>query len=199
MNREIRKASEKNEDFELIKAFLSSKKEAFDKLVLKYQDLVFNVCFRFFGNHDEADDCSQETFIKVYKSMKNFKFQSSFSTWLYRIAMNTCKNRLASLEYRFSKKMIRLDKNPDEEGKTIDVQDDTYSPITIVERQEKEKMIQQAINKLPSDQKQVIVLRDIENLSYEEIVKITDLKLGTVKSKLARARESLRDKLKGVI
>ncbi len=83
----------------------------FDRLVLKYKDKVFNLCFRINGDYDEANDCSQETFIKVFNNLANFKFRSSFSTWLYRIAVNTCKNNISSLTYRMKKKMTSLD-NP---------------------------------------------------------------------------------------
>ena len=81
----------------------------FDELVLKHKDKVFNLCYRFMGDHGEADDCAQETFVKVYRSLKDFRAESSVSTWIYRIAVNTCKNRLKSAQYRGSRNMVRLD------------------------------------------------------------------------------------------
>ncbi len=187
------------EDDVLIGAFLDGKNDAFDKLVLKYKDRVFNLCYRILGDYEEADDCAQDAFVKMYRSLHRFRFEAAFSTYLYRIAVNTCKNKLKSKEYRYSRKMVRL-ANPKEEGMhTIEIRDESLSPLTQLERKEKENIVQEAINSLPPEQKNLVVLRDIEGLSYEEIVRVTGYKLGTVKSKIARAREKLRDKLKGLI
>ena len=195
-----------DKDYDLIKAFMENDKNAFNRLVLKYMDVVFNLCYRLIGDYDEANDISQETFIKVYNNLHKFKFQSSFSTWLYRITVNTCKNNLSSLRFRMSNKMIRLDasrsdlKTPDKSSEYIvDLPDNTSNPACIYERKEKEESIQNAIDSLSGNQKILIVLRDIEGKSYEEIAEITGLKIGTVKSKLARARQELRDKLRGII
>ena len=96
MNREQQISDHgKKEDELLIQSFQADDVRAFDRLVIKYQDMVFNLCFRILGDYDDANDCSQETFIKVYKNLKGFRRQSSFTTWLYRITVNTCRNRLA--------------------------------------------------------------------------------------------------------
>jgi RNA polymerase sigma-70 factor (ECF subfamily) len=188
-----------DEDRALVEAFkIEHAKEAFDRSVVKYQDKVFNLCYRFMGNYHDANDCAQDTFIKVYRSLKKFRFESSFSTWLYRIAVNTCKNKLSSLQYRLSKIMFRIDK-PAESGLTIEIKDESRSPEVVLERSEKGRLIQKEIDSLPGDQKTVVVLRDIEALPYEEIAQITGYNMGTVKSKLARARERLRKKLRGLI
>ena len=188
------------EDKKLINAFLEEDRTAFDKLILKYKDKVFNLCYRFMGDYDEADDAAQETFVKVYRNLKKFRFESSFSTWIYRIAVNTCKNKMSSLNYRINQQMIRLDKPKTSSNGVypMEIEDHTHSPERLVERKEKQQLIQKAINSLPGKHRRLVVLRDIEGLSYEEIVGITGNKLGTVKSKLARARELLRKKLKGV-
>jgi RNA polymerase sigma-70 factor (ECF subfamily) len=189
------------EDASLVKAFLAEDKNAFDRLVLKYKDKVLNLCYRILGDYEEASDCAQETFVKVYRSLKSFRFESSFSTWLYRIAVNTCKNKLTSLQYRYSRMMVRLDEpgNPEQDSHSIEIGNDSLSPVTELERKEKGRFIQEAIDSLPKEQKTVIVLRDIEGMSYEDIAKITGFNLGTVKSKLARARQVLREKLRGLI
>jgi len=202
MNEDISKAgASQQEDAGLVKAFQSGDKTVFDKIVLKYKDKVFNLCYRFLGDHAEADDCAQESFVKVYRSLQGFRLESTFSTWLYRLTVNTCKNKLGSLEYRYRKKMVRLNnpKETEEGTNPIEIKDESLSPIVEIERKEKEMLIQKAIDSLPEEQKTVVVLRDIEGLSYEEILKITGYKLGTLKSKLARARGELREKLKGVI
>lgn len=191
-----------DEDTLLVKAFNSGEKPAFDKLVLKYKDKVFNICYRFLTDYEEANDCAQETFVKVYRSLKNFRFESSFSTWLYRIAVNTCKNKVTSLEYRFRKKTVRLDSpvgDYEENSCSLEIGSKLLSPDVEIDRKEKGKIIEQAIDSLPQDQKTVVILRDIQLLSYEEIAKITGYNLGTVKSKLSRARQTLREKLRGLI
>ncbi len=202
MNRVEKKSNiSEQEDKRLIKAFLDNDMAAFDKLVVKYKNMIFNLCFRFLNDYDEADDCAQDTFVKVYRSLNGFKFEASFSTWLYRIALNTCKNKVASLKYRLEKQMVRLDKprQSDNGDYQMEVGDNKHSPEIVVERKEQGLQLQNAIDSLPAKQKQMILLRDVEGLAYDQISEITGDKLGTVKSKLARAREMLRNKLKGVI
>ena len=186
-------------DEKLIQDFLKGKNKAFDKLVLKYQDVIFNLCYRMLGDYDEANDCAQETFIKVYKNLKKFEQKSAFSTWVYRIAVNTCKNVLSSSSYKRKMKMIQIDKPLNEKGKKLEISDRSFNPDKIFEKNEKQRKIQEAINKLPPKQKVLVILREIEGKPYEEISNITGMKLGTVKSKLSRARTNLRDKLKEVI
>jgi RNA polymerase sigma-70 factor, ECF subfamily len=173
----------------------------FDDLVLKHKDKVFNLCYRFLGNYDEADDCAQETFVKVYRSLKDFRRESSLSTWIYRIAINTCKNRFSSAQYRRSRHMVRLDEPGETEDgeRPVEVGGRSLSPSAELDRKEKGELIQDAINSLADDHKSVVVLRDIERLSYEEISEVTGYNLGTVKSKLARARQELREKLRGLM
>ena len=91
---------------DLVKSFHEGNERSFDELVLRYQDMVFRVCYRFIGNYEEANDCAQDTFVKVYKALGSFRFSSSFSTWLYRIAVNTCKNTLSSTRFRRRKDTI---------------------------------------------------------------------------------------------
>jgi RNA polymerase sigma-70 factor (ECF subfamily) len=202
MNEDLKKpAPSPREDAVLIRAFQGGDKAAFDKLVLKHQHKLFNLCYRFLGDYQEANDSAQETFIKVYRSLKRFRFESAFSTWLYRIAVNTSKNRLKSAEYRRKKKMVPLD-NPVSLGNSssiTDIQDEAHSPAMELEKKENMRLIQEAINALPPEQKEVVALRDIEGFSYEEIVEITGVNPGTVKSRLSRARLDLRERLRSVI
>ena len=95
-----------SEDAELIKAFQAGKKAAFDELVLSHKDKVFNLCYWFVGDYQDANDLAQDVFFKAFKALKNFRFESAFSTWIYRIAVNTCKNRLKSFQYRLKKKFV---------------------------------------------------------------------------------------------
>ena len=183
----------------LIRAFQAGDRAAFNTLVVMYKNVVFHMCFRMLGDYQEADDTAQEVFVRVFTSIKKFRFESAFSTWLYRITVNMCKNRLSSSEYRHKDKMVRIH-NPSEKGNAfIDIEDKSQSPHGALEKKERSLIIHKAIQKLPEEQKIVVVLRDIQGLSYEEIASITGLKSGTVKSRLARARLALRQQLKGVI
>jgi len=192
---------EKDPDADLISAFKSGNTRAFDQLVLRHKDRIFNLCYRLLGDYQEANDTAQEIFIKVYKNLQSFRGEASFLTWLYTIAGNTCKNRLKSLEYRYRKKEVSLHDPHNHEGGNQDreIEDESGSPLVLLEKKEKMKIIQGAIDSLPAEQKLVVVLRDIEGLSYDEIINITGHRLGTVKSKLARARLILREKLRGIV
>ena len=194
-------AQKSNRDFELIRSFQSGEKTAFDQLVIRHKDRIFNLCYRMLGDYNEANDYAQETFIKAFKSLKGFRFESSFSTWLYRIAVNNCKNRLSSLEKRYQGKMISIEtpKYTGENNPVLEIRDDSESPANGLERKEKAVLIQTAINSLPAEQKMVIILRDIEGRSYEEIAETTGLALGTVKSRLARGRMELKNKLRKIL
>jgi RNA polymerase sigma-70 factor (ECF subfamily) len=196
----IIKEKGKNDDEFLINDFVDGNSGSFDRLVVKYRDMIFNVCLKVTGDYDTANDCAQETFIKMYNNLHTFKFKSSLSTWLYRVALNTCRNRVTSKDYRFFKKAMRINKseNEDEDSFTRDIGDTSFNPEAVYEEKEGYNVILDAISKLPVEQKEVVVLRDIEGKTYDEIVEITGYKLGTVKSKLARARQDLRKKLGGI-
>jgi len=195
------RTSIERESIQLVKAFLEEDKNAFDQLILLRKRMVFNLCYRFLGNYEDADDCAQDVFLKVFRSLKKFRFESNFTTWLYRITVNTCKNKLNSLDYRFRFKKMRINNNkPAEDApQSVEIGDETYSPDSSLKRKEISQLIQEAVNKLPTPQKMVVVLRDMEERSYDEIVEITGFKLGTVKSKLSRARQELRETLRGRI
>jgi len=189
------------EDVEFIKAFQAGDKAVFDKLIVKYKNKVFSLCYRLLGNYTEADDCAQEAFVKVYRSLKGFRFGSKFSTWLYRITVNTCKNKLTSSQYKRGKTMVRIDESKETENGVYsnEIAGSTPSPAVELERKEKGAAIQQAIDSLPAEQREVVVLRDVEGMSYEEVAEATGYNLGTVKSKLSRARLALKEKLKGLL
>ncbi len=186
-----------DDDARLIRQYMAGERKAFDELVLKHKDRIVNLCFWFLGDYQEANDAAQEIFIKVYRSLETFRFESAFSTWLYRIAVNTCKNKVNSLGWRFRKMMKRLD-NPGgskERNPSRDLVDHSPSPAAQLADKEKSIRIRKAVDSLPNGKKEVVVLRHVEELSYEEIAAITGVSLGTVKSRLARARNDLRKKL----
>ena len=189
--------TKKEEELLLLKAIQADEDGAFDKLILRYQDMVFNICYQIMRDYDEARDCAQDTFIKIFKSIKKFRGESQFSTWIYRIAVNTCKNSLSSLSGRIKKKSLSID-NPfkNEEEKTLELKDSSASPEELFLQQEDEKLVLNSIHSLPTNKRILIILRDLEGKSYDEIAEITGLKLGTIKSKLARSRELLKARLK---
>jgi RNA polymerase sigma-70 factor (ECF subfamily) len=202
MNEHSNKAGRSaREDVILVRAFQGGDRAVFDELVLRHQHRLFNLCYRFMGDYQEANDTAQETFIKVYGSLKRFRFESAFSTWLHRIAVNICKNKLKSLAYRQKKMTISLDNPGSAENGTppMEIRDETHSPAKELETKQRMRAIQEAINMLPLEQKEMVTLRDIQGFSYEEIVEITGTALGTVKSRLARARLDLRKRLRSVI
>jgi RNA polymerase sigma-70 factor (ECF subfamily) len=186
-----------DDDSGLIKAFQSGNVNSFETLVIKYKDRVFNLCYRFLGDYQEAEDASQDVFVKVYNALNKFRFKSSFYTWLYRITVNTCKNRINSLAFKKIKKNVQLEDN--ENPELMKISDERNNPAKQLERKERIRLIQRAINDLPSGQKAIILLRDIEGLSYEEIGNIIGKRLGTVKSRLSRARLDLNKKLKRIL
>ncbi len=189
-----------NEDTADILHFLSGRREALDSLVLRHKDRIYNLCYRLMGDENDAEECAQETFIKVFRSLGQFRLESSFSTWLYTIAVNTCKNKRNSAEHRFWKRILRIGPRPEEEDDVppdFEIEDAAPSVLEQITEHERNSLLQEAIDSLPQDQRTVIVLRHIEELSYEEICSITGLNLGTLKSKLARARMQLQKKLQG--
>jgi RNA polymerase sigma-70 factor (ECF subfamily) len=188
-------------DLEYVKAFQEGRKKSFDELVIRYQDKVFNICYRMLGNYEDANDCAQDVFIRVYKSLDRFRFKSSFSTWIYRISINVCKNRLSSSAFRRDRSVVRINgaRDGDGEAMSMEIKDSSHTPNGAYERKEREDLIQRAIDSLPEKQRIVLILRDVEGYSYEDIVTISGYNLGTVKSRIARARERLKQTLKGQV
>jgi len=164
---------------------------AFEELISSYQKKIFNLAYRMLGNINDADDLAQETFIRVFKSISNFKGESSFSTWIYRIATNVC---LDELRKRKNKKAVSLDdeiKVDDGEIKR-QIESDSPLPDEIAEREELRLLVKHAISDLPEEQRLIISLRDIQGLSYDEIAQVLDCPSGTVKSRINRARQALK-------
>jgi RNA polymerase sigma-70 factor (ECF subfamily) len=169
---------------ELIEKSQSGDIEAFGMLISLYEKKIYNLAYRISGNSEDAFDISQETFIKIFKSIQHFKGESSFSTWIYRIATNTA--------YDYLKYEAKPKHSLDDEKNPIEIMDKTASPEQAAESNENLKIVGCAINILSLEFRQVLVLRDIEGYSYEEIANILKLELGTVKSRISRARNNLK-------
>lgn len=166
--------------------------EAFEYLVEKYQKKVFNIALRMLGNHDDAGELTQEVFIKVYKSIKNFKEESMLSTWIYRIATNAC---LDEIRKRKTRKFVSLDDEIKLDSGMIlrQVEDDSPTPDIIAEKNDMINVINKAIQMLSEEHRAVLVMRDIQGFSYEDIAKIIKRPEGTVKSRINRARYELKE------
>jgi RNA polymerase sigma-70 factor, ECF subfamily len=179
------------EDFQWIESFKSGKEEGFNRLVLKHKDRIFGLCLRLLaGSRPDAEDAAQETFVKVYHGLRDFRMESKFSSWLYRIAVNTCKNRLLSRSYQESRR------HRDLEAADADGAPSSPSPDQVLEAKGKRERIEEAIARLPEEQRTLVVLRDVEGRSYEEIAETTGLNPGTVKSRLNRGRRQLQEWLR---
>ncbi len=166
---------------------------AFEELLLRYQTQIYHLCFRMVGNAEDAQDMTQETFLKAWKGLSGFQFDSAFSTWLYRLASNCCLDLLRSKK---RKPTVSLTVENDEENEEIlDVADDAPSPEDMAIQQEERENLALAMRQLDDEQRQILTLRVVNDLSYTDIAQILNVKEGTVKSRLSRARENLRKKL----
>lgn len=180
----------------LLRRLRDRDERAFRELVEAHRDRVYNITFRMLGNRAEAEDVAQEVFIAVFKNIDEFRAQSKFSTWLYRIAVNHCKNRIKYLARRHDRDRDELDETTQGTGVNGSISGPVPSaPDRALEGAQMEKLLQDAIATLEDDQRIVVVLRDVEDLSIEEICEITGLPDGTVKSRLHRARLVLRKRL----
>jgi RNA polymerase sigma-70 factor (ECF subfamily) len=159
---------------------------AFEELVMTYQHRVFGVALRMLGNRAEAEDVAQEAFVRAHRALGEFRGDAKLSTWLYAITSRLCLNRLASGERRLTRQG---------EDALLRLSDAGPRPDAALERRELETALGQAIAELPEDRRIVVVLRDLEGLSYEEIAQVLELTLGTVRSRLHRARADLKEKL----
>lgn len=169
--------------------------EAFAELMSRYLPRIFSLCFSLLGQRQDAEDCTQETFIKAYRSLKYYQFLSSFYTWLYRIAVNTCLDhqRRSSRYLAYS-----IDQPADlEDGSPLlQIPDEGPLPDEELERQEDDTRLRYEISCLPEHLRDIVVLRDLEQFSYREIAEMLDISEGTVKSRLFRARARLMQALK---
>jgi len=153
------------------------------------------------GEYQECLDVSQDIFLKLYGSLGDFRFESEFSTYLYRVTMNFCKNRLKSLQRKQAKEAFSLDAPIETKDGTIkrQVPDNNPTPKEALNNKEKKALIREAIDSLEPDFKEIVILREIEGFAYHEIAHVLEIDLGTVKSRLSRARFALRDKLRGMV
>jgi len=179
----------------LLRRLRNRDERAFRELLETHRDRVFNITYRMLGDRAEAEDVAQEVFITVFKHIESFREESKFSTWLYRVTVNQCKNRIKYLARRHDRKREELNETSEQVNGVATPGLRSVQPDRALEGAQMEVLLQQAIAHLDDDHRIVVVLRDVEDLSIEEICKITELPDGTVKSRLHRARLVLRKKL----
>lgn len=180
----------RDEDDKLLKRLKRRDEAAFTELVRSHQERVFGLTLRMLGDRAEAEDLAQEVFVTVFKSIDGFRGDSRLSTWLYRVTINHCKNRLKYLGRRGRGAQREFDDDRAHAGPSGTVAR-IAGPEAQLQGREAERIVQRALAELPDEQRELVVLRDIESLSYEEIREITGLVEGTVKSRLHRARLAL--------
>ena len=183
-------------DANLITKFKQGDEKSFEYLVERYQHKIYNTTFRILGNHDDALDLAQETFIRVYNNLNTFKGKSTFSTWLFKISTNICRDELRKRQTRISTYNLS---EADHQKTSYQKSNEHQDPEKISLKNELNKNIQVKIEQLPSEQKTILVLREFQDLSYAELSEVLDISMGTVKSRLSRARKALRSELYDII
>jgi len=178
-NSSVDNPSEHDNDFALIRMFIDGDESSFSTLVIKHKEKVRNLVFLTLGDSEYVDDISQDVFISIFHKLKDFRFESKFTTWLYRITVNKCRDYLR-------KKKVRSIFIPIKES------DHNFSGGTHSENIDIPQLVQKAIAKLPEKLRIPLILRDIDGLSYKEIAEKLNCEVGTVKSRIFRARESLK-------
>ncbi|HLH81184.1 MAG TPA: sigma-70 family RNA polymerase sigma factor, partial [Chthonomonas sp.] len=181
----------------LIERSKEGDRRAFDALVRMHEKRVYNLAYRLSGNYDEAGDITVEAFLRVYQAINNFRGDANFSTWLYRIVTNVYLDRRKRQKNRQTlslEEYVELE----ESQVTRQIEDPSPGPEELVEAQQRQELLQKAIESLPEYQRAMIVLYHVDGLSYEEIAEVLSLPIGTVKSRLNRARLALREKLEPI-
>ncbi len=184
-------------DAELVKRVQNGDKAAFDILVQKYQHKVVNLISRFVSDQTECYDIAQDAFIKAYRAIGNFRGDSQFYTWLYRIAANTAKNHLASRARKSPMYSVDVDDAEHFEGESG--LKEYSNPENMLLTEEIKETVFRAIEALPDDLKSAITLRELEGLSYEEIAEVMDCPIGTVRSRIFRARDAIDRELRPLL
>ncbi len=183
-------------DLTLVQRVQQGDRSAFDQLVLRYQHKVLKLVMRYVRNHAEAEDVSQEAFLKAYRAIHSFRGDSAFYTWIYRIAINTAKNTLVSAKRRPLDYDLDL-QDPEQAERSGRLRDDA-TPESLLLAEEIRETVDRAIGALPEDLRRAVLLREYEGLSYEEIAATMGCPVGTVRSRIFRAREAIDRQLRPI-
>jgi RNA polymerase sigma-70 factor (ECF subfamily) len=185
-----RERLQKLDDSAVVAAFLDGEKRAFGELVERYQNRLLNFVYRTTGDRERAEDLVQETFIRVYRHLHRFDQSKKFSTWIYTIASNLAKNELRNRSRNPLVLFQTLLKNREADARPLEWEDNTYRPDDLFRKRHLKSQVDAAVEQLPEHHRTVFILREMEGKTYEEISEITRTNLGTVKSRLNRARNN---------
>ena|SRR5579883_42706 len=191
--RSVREALRSMEDSAVVESFLGGEERAFEELVGRYQVRLLNFVYRTVGDRERAEDLVQEVFIRVYRHLHRFDQGKKFSTWVYTIASNLAKNELRNRSRNPLVLFQAIKKNWDEEDRPLQFEDSGSRPDDLYRKRHLRELVEASVARLPEHHRQVFVLRELEGKSYEEIAEITACNLGTVKSRLNRARNSFAE------
>ena len=181
------------DDTGLVNAFLAGESRAFDALVERYQTRLLNFVYRIVGDRERAEDLVQEVFIRVYRHLGRFDRSKKFSTWIYTIASNLGKNELRNRSRNPLVLFTSITQGWEDEERPLEFEDPSSRPDDLFRKRHVKELVEQSVARLPQHHREVFVLREIEGRSYEEIAEITHCNLGTVKSRLNRARSSFAE------
>ena len=176
---------------ELIHKAKNGDQDSFEALILSCKEKAYNIALRYMQNEEDALDAMQESFIKIFRHLSKFNEQSRFDTWVYRIVVNSCNDML-----RKNKKISYIDtiyKNEDNEDIIFEIVDKAPGPDGLLEKKEESEYILKCLGKLSDEHREILVLRDIKGFAYDEIAEILDCSIGTVKSKISRARQKFKE------
>ncbi|MCG0240062.1 MAG: sigma-70 family RNA polymerase sigma factor [Firmicutes bacterium] len=183
-----------SEEAKLVERARQGDVDAFEALIIQYERKVYNLAYRLTGNPEDASDLAQEAFVRVYQSLGDFRGDSSFATWLYRIVANACRDELRR---RQRQRTVSLEVTVEnEDGEMVrQYADEGEGPDQTLERVELQRLVRETLATLDEDHRQILILRDFQDLSYQDIADLLNLSLGTVKSRINRARHALKVKL----
>lgn len=176
---------------ELIARLQKRDEAAFEELIRQYEKKVYSLCFRMCGNSEDAEEAAQDAFLALWRGIDRFRQESSLSTWIYRLATNACIDTLRRRKKQSGSVSL------DDEELFVDAVDTSPQPQETVEHRETQKLLQEGLSALPEEYRKVLILREIEGLSYTEIAESASIELGTVKSRISRGRSLLRNFLSG--
>ena len=176
---------------ELIARLQKRDEAAFEELIRQYEKKVYTLCFRMCGNSEDAEEAAQDAFLALWRGIDRFRQESSLSTWIYRLATNACIDTLRRRKKQSGSVSL------DDEELFVDAVDTSPQPQETVEHPEAQKLLQEGLSALPEEYRKVLILREIEGLSYTEIAESASIELGTVKSRISRGRSLLRNFLSG--
>lgn len=174
-------------DAECVRRLQQGETDAFEILVRRHQKTIFNLVYRMLGDYDEAADIAQEAFLSAYRAIGGFRGDANFSTWLYRIALNHATTRRRSMTH-WQQHTVPIETTEPACGHHLD-------PAAIVEQKEIQERVQKALNSLEPDEAMIILLKDLQDIPYEEVARVLEIPMGTVKSRLHRARQALKSRL----